>query len=190
MRHADLRWAAVALTLVACKKPPPPAPPEEPPAPAPEIRGLGWEALNPDATLRIQQTATAPDVCEVKCVENKTQAVRWTAKGCRGTALDLRFASPDCSHLLVIHTLPNGSQFRYAVLASSWSQAGIEYEVKGGGMPIDAKKMQPTGTQFRWLRGVLGDAGDKPHFSADGNAVELEALDGSKHTLPFVPVKR
>jgi len=179
-------WLLVCLFFCACKKEPLPAPPPPAPAPAPETRGLGWEALNPDATLRIQQTAKSPTECEVKCVVNATQEVKWTASGCRATALDLRFASPDCTRLAVVHPAPAATAFRYAKLVTIWNPEGIEYEVQGGGLPIDQSKVVSMGTQFRWVKGVMGDPGSKPRFSADGNAIELDALDGSTHLIPFL----
>lgn len=177
---------AVVLLIAACKKEAPAPPPPAAPAPAPETRGLGWEALNPDATLRIQQTATSPTDCEVRCVVNATQEVKWTSQGCRATAIDLRFASPDCTRLVVVHSAPSASAFRYAKLVTVWNESGIEYEVQGGGLPIDQSKIASMGNQFRWVRGVMGEAGTKPHFTADNSGIEFEAIDGSTHTVPFL----
>lgn len=112
--------------------------------------------------------------------------MKWTVSGCRATALDLRFASPDCSHLAVVHPAPGATAFRYAKLVTVWNQDGIEYEVQGGGLPIDPSKVVSMGTQFRWVKGVMGDPGPKPRFTADGNGIELDALDGSTHVLPFL----
>jgi hypothetical protein len=157
--------------------------------PAPDLRGLNWEAFNFDSSLRIEQTAKGEDECEVRCVDNATQAVRWSGGGCRGTALDLRFVSPDCSRLMVVHTLPSASAFRYAKLASVWTEKGLDWELQGGGLAVDQTKMPAAGTSFRWLKGVLDAPGERPHLSADGAAVELETLDGKKQTIPFVPGK-
>ncbi len=193
-----------ALLIIAlastggCSKREAPPPPPAPPAAVtptragpsgPDLRGLAWEALNANASLRIQQTARSEDDCEVRCVENASQQVRWTAKGCRGTSLDLRFASPDCSRLMVVHTLPSASAFRYAVLATVWTQDGVDYELQGGGLGVDPKRIAASGTSFRWLKGVLETPGERPHFTEDGSAIELESLDGSKHVIPFVPVR-
>ncbi len=185
--------------LAGCKKPAPPPPPPSAPEPTPppaagpagpDLRGLNWEVDNFDGSLRIQQRARAKDDCELQCIENATRTAKWTVKGCRGTTLDLRFVSPDCSRLMVVHTLPSASAFRYAVLATIWSEEGKAYEVKGGALPIETQKIAAAGTSFRWLKGVLDAPGERPRYSADGNAVEVESLDGKTHALPFVPAGR
>ena len=188
----------VLFALAGCKKPaappPPPPEPEAPPAapagpPGPDLRGLNWEVDNFDGTLRIQQRARAKDDCELQCIENATHAARWTVKGCRATTLDLRFVSPDCTRLMVVYTLPSASAFRYAVLATVWTEEGKAWEVKGGALPIDTQRTIAAGTSFRWLKGVLDAPGERPRYSADGTAVEVESLDGKTHTLPFVPAR-
>jgi hypothetical protein len=203
---------ALSLSLAACSSkegpapPPPPPPPKEEPAPAPapppapppapgeEIEStkqeLNWTAVSPDNQVALTQTGDLRGKCVVECVRTHSKEQLWRADKCLGTRIDLRFISNDCEKVVVIHQLPKASGIpQQTAVGEVFRRDKRQYVINAGATIKDWSKVRGGGTTFYWLAGVLGMPGTAPHYTADGQAVELWTVDGKQHSIPLTVTK-
>lgn len=205
MPTRGLALTIAAALLCSCKSEKPPPPAAGPPAaevspepagsasaPAPEsARGdpseeLNWTAVSPDNQMALIQNGDLRGQCTARCTRTHTNEVLWTGNRCFGKRIDLRFVSNDCEKVVVIHQLPKASGIpQTTVVGQVFKKDKLDYTINAGATVRDWKKVRSAGTSFYWLAGVLGVPGTAPAYTADGNAVALETIDGKKHTIPL-----
>jgi hypothetical protein len=204
---------ALPLSLVlitACSKgapaqlpPPPPAEATAPPAatpapaaapPAEETEStkvdLNWTAVSPDDQVALVQTGDLRGACVAECSKTHAKQQLWRADKCFGTRLDLRFISNDCEKVVVLHQLPKAAGIpQQTVVGEVFRRDKRQYTINAGATVKDWSKVRSGGTTFYWAAGTLGMPGAPPRYSADGQAVELTAVDGTKHSIPLTVTK-
>jgi len=204
---------SLALLAFACSSkdeaapPPPPPPPAAaaaPPAAAapaaappagsdetdPARQELNWTAVSPDNQMALIQTGDLRRKCVAECTKTHAKQMVWRAEKCFGTRIDLRFVSNDCEKVVVIHQLPKASGIpQQTVVGEVFHRDKRKYTINAGATVKDWSKVRSGGTTFYWLAGTLGMPGPPPRYSADGQAVELETVDGAKHSIPLTVTK-
>jgi len=200
---------SIALIAACSKKEPPPPPPPPPPAEtaaapeppepaAPPVneaadkrkQDLDWTEVYPDDQVALIQTGDLRGMCTAECSKTHAKQQLWRADKCFGTKLDLRFISNDCEKVVVIHQLPKASGIpQQTVVGEVFHREKREYTINAGATVKDWSKVRSGGTTFYWVAGVLGMAGTAPRYSADGQSVELMAVDGTKHSIPLTVKK-
>ena len=182
----------------------PPPPPAEPaataPPPAPAAtelppgtesadstkQDLNWTAVSPDNEVALIQTGDLRGKCVAECSRTHSKQQLWRAEKCLGTRLDLRFVSNDCEKVVVIHQLPKASGIpQQTVVGEVFRRDKRQYTINAGATVKDWSKVRGGGTTFYWVAGTLGLPGTAPHYSKDGQTVELETVDGQKHSIPL-----
>jgi hypothetical protein len=155
-------------------------------------RELSWTAVSPDNQVALIQTGDLRGQCTARCSRTHAGQELWTASKCFGKRIDLRFISNDCERVVVIHQLPRAAGIpQTTVVGQVFRRDKLDYTINAGATVRDWKKVRSAGTSFYWLAGVLGVPGTAPGYAADGSAVELETIDGKKHSIPLtVTVKR
>jgi len=192
---------ALCLAALGCKRERAPEPPKisipeaepAPEAPADDAyRDLRWTAVSENGTAVLAQTPDAAGKCRRVCTGAGNAAV-WSADGCIGKRIDLRFVSNDCEKVVVIHQLPEVSadsrQWPQAEVVHVYKRGDKDYAVPAGGAVRDWKRVRSAGTTFYWLAGALGQPGTAPRYSAGGTAVEFDTVDGNHNSVSLVSKK-
>jgi hypothetical protein len=186
------------VLLAACKKEaPPPAPSDVPaaapaanaePPPAPDLEGdpeLKWFAVSSNSKAVVTHVGQSTGRCKVNCMVGETE--HWTSANCLGRKLDLRFVSNDCEKLVVMHQLPEvDKNWAATALIHIYRKGAPEYVVAVGGIWKTPKALKATGSSFYWMAGALEQPGEPPRYSADGNTVEFDTLDGRRQTVSLL----
>ncbi len=194
-----------ALVLTACRDPAPPEPvaisePEPEPAPVAEptptdegpFRDLGWSAVSADGSAVLMQTHVGGGKCKRTCNDSPQGKAVWTADGCIGKRIDLRFVGNGCERVVVLHQLPkvaSGERWETVAVGHVYRQEKLEYPIAAAGAVRDFKKIRGAGSTFYWLAGALEQPGPAPRYSADGSAVEFVTLDGKQQSIPLIAGK-
>jgi hypothetical protein len=213
MRLKTVCVLLVGALCAGCKDDPPPAPartvdavitrPGEspPPADAPvqtmpaatsdaddPFRDLNWTAVSQDSTAVLMQTHVGDGRCKRVCNDSPNGKELWSADGCIGKKIDLRFVANDCGKSVVLHQLPevkNGARWQEVEVAHVYKEGAQAYAVNAAGAVRDFKKIRSAGNTFYWLSGALNIPGAPPRYSADGDAVEFTTVDGKKQSIPL-----
>ena len=154
------------------------------------IRALNWTAQSHSGNTVLRQRADVAGVCELRCAREQVGVPAeelWTASGCVGTQLDLRFVSEDCERTVVLHPLldPRPNE-RAGAVAHVYKRGALDYPIAAAAVVKDTRRLQRTGMQYLWVKGVMGVQGERPRYTSDGAAVELEAIDGTLQRVPLV----
>jgi hypothetical protein len=199
---------SITLCLGGCRNDPPPPPAPEPATPVtpaaeaeekqptaiatPEaddpFRDFNWSAVSSDGTAVLMQTHVGNAKCRRTCNDAPGAKEVWSADGCVGKRIDLRFVANDCGKAVVLHQLPEvkgGQRWQEIEVAHVYKQGTLAYAVDAAGAVRDFKKIRSAGTTFYWLAGALNVPGVPPKYSADGNAVEFATVDGKKQSIPL-----
>lgn len=151
---------------------------------------LNWTAVSPDNQVALIQTGDLRRRCVSECSRTHEKRLLWRAEKCFGTRIDLRFISNDCEKVVVLHQLPRASGIpQQTVVGEVFKRDRRQYVINAGPTIRDWSKVRSGGTTFYWLAGTLGMPGDPPRYSADGQAVELQTVDGTKHSIPLTVTK-
>ncbi|MFT3709198.1 MAG: hypothetical protein QM817_16265 [Archangium sp.] len=130
--------------------------------------------------------------CVVTC-EGRGGKLMWQREDCIASRNDLRFVSHECEVVLVLRDTP---QVKDSVAASPvgavWFATNVETPVRLHQVADAEKgvKLSDSGKWFGWLAGTLENEGQKPRYSASGQSVEFETLDGVHHELTFDELAR
>lgn len=187
LRVVVLRWALVVLLAnLGCRAPaeatapvPPPVV-EEVAAEAPS-NPLSWSVVSSNGQASLTQTAGAEDACTLRCALQGKQA--WEQPGCLARDSDFAFVADDCATAILILEYPQRAE-------PSWSTV-VAVVVRGTGRPDSfslgevLEHPKGEGRRLRWLAGVVGEPGVKPHVNEAGTAVEFSTLDGVARTVRF-----
>lgn len=189
-----LKHAALALALVAvsgCKKPKPAAPVV--PAPALPIVSPAdtaddprvWKVRSSNQLAVLTQGLGAAGQCELQCeLEGKPAPVWKAVVDCFGQRVDWRFVANDCERTVVLLPSPSrGQAWRKTMVMRVYKRHMLDYPVYGPGVVTDETKLLNQGS---WLKGCFGVAGEPPHYSDDGQAVEFTTVAGSPQRVPLV----
>jgi len=195
---------SIALIAACSKKeapaPPPPPPAEAADAPAPPEpaapqagdraegikQDLDWTTVSPDDQVALIQTGDLRGRCVAECSKTHAKQQLWRTEKCFGTKLDLRFISNDCEKVVVIHQLPKASGIpQQTAVGEVFHRDKREYAINAGATVKDWSRVRSAGSTFYWVAGTLGMPGTPPRYSADGQAVELTTVDGTKHSIPL-----
>jgi hypothetical protein len=173
-----------------------PTAPAATPEPAPGTESdskkteLSWTAVSPDDQAALIQTGDLRGQCVAECSKGHGAEKLWRAEKCFGTKLDLRFISNDCEKVVVLHQLPRSAGIpQQTVVGEVFQRDKRKYTINAGATVKDWSKVRSGGNTFYWVAGTLGMPGTAPHYSADGQAVELETVDGKKHSIPLTVTK-
>lgn len=203
-----MRWTAalcaLVLTLTGCKdgseqSAPPPAPADagwagDVPAmeaTAPDdgpFRDLSWTAVSADGTATLTQSHIGGAKCRRTCNDGPGGAEVWSAEGCIGKRIDLRFVGNGCERVVVLHqlpTVPSGRRWEEVEVGHVYNRDRLDYAIQAAGAVRDFKKIRSAGNTFYWLAGALDLPGQAPAYSADGAAVELTTVDGKQQSIPL-----
>jgi hypothetical protein len=147
---------------------------------------MTWLTVSADSQVTVEQKGAGKDKCTVVATRAPNETL-WTSTSCLGSRLDLRFVANDGVRVVVLHPLPKSSKLepRRAQVGHVYDRGQLAYAVNAGGAIRDWTKVKSAGAQFYWLKGVMGQPGEAPRYSADGMAVDLEAIDGTKHAIPL-----
>ncbi|MGQ0506676.1 MAG: hypothetical protein ACT4TC_15295 [Myxococcaceae bacterium] len=150
-----------------------------------DARDRTWVTVSANNQALLRQLGKADGFCETKCTI--ADQVIWESNLCLGKKLDLRFVGNDCEKAAVMHQLPEPNPDpSEAVLVHVYRRGALEYPVHTRGVVRSPKASRPTGSSFYWIAGALGQPGSPPRYSADGNRVEFETLDGKKQNVPLL----
>jgi len=150
-----------------------------------EMRALTWKAYSADGTT-LEQKALDVKTCKLSCKDAQGQE-RWSATGCVGHMVDLRFLANDCERIAVFHQLPQRAhRWQTMELISVYSRAKPDYTVQAGGLFKKESAMVSNGASYYWLAGALERPGTAPHYTEDGKGVAYETLDGHAYVMPLL----
>lgn len=153
-------------------------------------QALDWTAVSPDDQVALVQTGDLRGLCVTECSRTHAKQQLWRVEKCFGTKLDLRFVSNDCEKVVVIHQLPKALGIpQQSVVGEVFRRDKRQYTINAGATVKDWSKVRSAGSTFYWLAGTLGMPGTAPRYSADGQAVELTTVDGTKHSIPLTVTK-
>lgn len=152
-----------------------------------------WTTVSADGTAVISHGSDGQGKCRRTCTDAPGAEV-WSAEGCIAKRHDLRFVANDCGKVVVLYQLPEvkvseRERWRQAPVIRVYAREKLDREVTAAGAVRDWKAVRSAGTTFYWLGGALGQPGLAPRYSSDGNAVELQSIDGQayKMTLTSTP---
>ncbi len=147
---------------------------------------LGWRVLSADAALVLEQTAEAPGTCRVSCTRPKEQKELWSAQVCLATKSELVFIDASCERIITIQPLPQTEGSWKATPVVRVFQRTEQQRVMSANQFVrDEQKLRMLTRYFRWMEGGGGTPGVPPRYRDDGLGVDLEAIDGMRHTIPF-----
>lgn len=142
-----------------------------------------WTVTSGNGSATLTQTALPDDACSLRCELKGKPA--WTQQTCLGRNTDFAFVSEDCATSLLL--------FEYPLRAATTQETPIAVVLKadGGltqlklGQLLDVSRLRGEGRRVRWLAGVVGEPGVKPHLNSAGTALEFATLDGADCTVRF-----
>ena len=164
------------------------ASPETPSGPEAE-----WSEPNAQATYLMKQVAKDGG-CHFQVIHDADQSVAWELDACFGAKSDKKFLSLDGSRLIVIATLPSAS----GTQAANWPDSTVVWLFEKGHpagfataqqLVKDGSAVRREVSHFSWLQGADGVPGVPPHYNEAGDAVELDAIDGTHSQLKFAGFK-
>lgn len=147
-------------------------------APSPQ---LTWSVISPSGAARLMQTALPDDACALECeVSGKSS---WKVQSCLGRGTDFNFVSNDCATVLTLFEYPlkTGTPDSTAVAAALVGGTAMRvFRLGELGAPSRGE-----GKRIRWLGGVVGEPGVKPHLNSAETGIEFMTVDGQAHTVRF-----
>lgn len=159
----------------------------------PEGSDIPWSEPNADATYVVKQSE-GPRGCHLQVVHDADQSVLWESDGCFGGKADKKFLSKDGRRLIVIAAFPaaegkDASEWRKSSVAWLFDKGVLVSSAVAGQFVKDGSDVRRRVSHFSWLQGVDGVPGVPPRYSDAGDAVELDAIDGTHSTLHFAGFK-
>lgn len=162
----------VAVSLgCRAKEAPPPLPPPEPPPAAPPGNPLTWSITSFGGQATLSQTSLS-DTCSLECTRAGQQV--WRRPLCLGRSGDFAFISDDCASGVLFLEYPLRGTPVVLVLNAAGAATPFTLEQ----VMREPARTRGEGRRIRWLAGVVGEPGVKPHLSAGGDAVEFTTLEG------------
>lgn len=148
-------------------------------APSPQFT---WSVSSPNGAARLMQTALEADACALECeVSGKSS---WKVQSCLSRGTDFNFVSNDCATALTLYEYPlkTGTPESTAVAAALVGKGTAVRVFRLGelGSPSSGE-----GKRMRWLGGVVGEPGVKPHVNSTETGIEFMTVDGQAHTVRF-----
>lgn len=140
-----------------------------------------WSVTSPSGAARLSQTALPNEACSLECEVSGKPA--WKAQSCLGRGTDFAFVSNDCGSTFVLFEYPPnvGTPGATPVAVSMTGGAGLRvFRLSDLGAPTRGE-----GRRVRWLGGVVGEPGVKPHVNGAETGIEFMTLDGQVHTVRF-----
>jgi hypothetical protein len=170
-----------------------------PQEPSPPGETLLWTTVSPSGSARVTAVRVEGH-CSTRCAVRESE--RWVAPTCVAGEADHRFVSDDCATFVSLTDAPiaDPALARSVVgtvrgLSGEWVplrlgrvlRRGADGQlVDGEGAPLySSVNRAPTSKWFAWLKGALGAPGARPGYSADGQGVRFDTIDGGRHLLPF-----
>lgn len=142
---------------------------------------LSWSVRSSSDTALLTQTGLPDDVCSLKC-SLKGKDV-WEKQTCFGRGMDFAFVSDDCGTAVLINEYPlrlgGGTPVAVSLTAGGVMRVYRLEEL------MDPARTKGEGRRVRWLAGVAGEPGVKPHLDAGGTRVEFSTVDGVSHSVRF-----
>lgn len=174
----------VVVSSLACRKA---AAPVAPPTPvveedvAPPPNPLRWSVSSPNRSALLSQTAFGAAGCEVVCVVEGKPA--WREPGCLARDTDFAFVANDCAFALLLFEYPlRGTSTETTQVATLMRGATARRNVALQEL-MEASKANGEGRRVRWLTGVAGESGLKPHLNEAGTAIEFSTVDGQQRVV-------
>lgn len=148
---------------------------------------LSWQVLSADASAVLEQTSTAPGTCQVSCRRPKQQSPQvWSAESCLAIKSELVFVDNACERVITIDPLPKiENDWRATPVVRVFKRSEQERVMSANQFVRDSNKLRMLTKVFRWAEGVAGTPGVPPRYREDALGVDLEAIDGMRHTIPF-----
>ena len=155
----------------------------------PEGPDIPWSEPNGEATYVVTQTAQGRG-CHLQVTHDADDAVLWEADGCYGGQGDKKFLSRDGKRLIVIASFPAapGKQavgWRTSTVAWLFEKGVLVQSAVAGQFVKEGSEVRRSVSHFEWLQGVDRVPGVPPRYSDKGDAVELDAIDGTHARLAF-----
>lgn len=150
-------------------------------------RELSWQVLSADASAVLEQTSTGPGACQVSCRRPKQpEPLVWSAERCLATKSELVFVDNACERVITLQPLPQiENDWRATTVVRVFKRAEQERVMSANQFVRDTNKLRMLTKVFRWAEGVAGTPGVPPRYREDALGVDLEAIDGMRHTVPF-----
>lgn len=176
MGFARVAFGVLLLSVTtACRAreapPPPPPPPEVAPGDP-----LSWSIVSFGGHATLSQTSLA-DTCSLECTHQGKRV--WQRQLCLGRSTDFAFVADDCASGVIFMEYP----LRSTPVALLLDGAGATVPITLDQVMRDPSRTRGQGRRIRWLAGVVGEPGVKPHLSAAGDAVEFATLDGANRSV-------
>ena len=148
-------------------------------APSPQ---QSWAITSSNGGATIAQAASAADACVVRCTVAGKEL--WSKPVCLGRSTDFIFVSEDCAAALVLSEYPQRLE-PVALTPVASSVSGGEVRTFRLREVMDEAATRGEGKRVRWLQGVVGEPGVRPHLNPKGDGIELTTLDGVSHAVRF-----
>lgn len=142
---------------------------------------LSWSVRSPDGNTQLTQTGLPDDACELECAISGKPA--WSFAGCLGRVSDFNFVSNDCSTAVTL--------LEYPLKKATPATTPVALAIVGGTTTRTfflgqlGATSRGDGKRMRWLAGVVGEPGVKPHLNADETGIEFMTVDGRLRTVRF-----
>lgn len=147
---------------------------------------LSWHVVSEDASVALEQTATAPGACRVSCKRSRQKQELWSAQTCLAAKSELVFVDAACERIITLQPLPQTEgDWRATPVVRVFKRAEQERVMSANQFVRDAQKLRTLTRYFRWVEGAAGTPGVPPRYRDDGLGVDLVAIDGMRHTIPF-----
>jgi hypothetical protein len=145
-----------------------------------------WKTYSPDGHSVLSQVCTGERSCTLRCTVGEARDAAWTVRPVFvADANDERFVSDDCAHVWVVYPVASTQGLALAPAAVFLTAGKLTCAIPLSGFVRKFDKVRTLSAHVEWLRGELGSEGRPPHYAADGDAVELDTLDGLHHRLAF-----
>lgn len=160
----------------------------------PQPSDAAWSRPNAAATYVARQTAVG-EGCHLEVVHLADAQVLWQANVCFGGRTDRVFLSPDGRRLIALATLPaargrGAAHWRDAEVAWLFDRGALLGSARAGQLVKRGGAVRREVSHFSWLQGENGVPGVPPRYDDAGDAVELDAIDGTHATLRFSGFER
>ena len=147
-----------------------------------------WTVSSWRGVATLTQTALPDDACSLHCEVSGKKA--WVREACLVRKTDFIFVSDDCGAVVTLNEYPlRADKTELTPLAATLTVKGnppeFSHRVIRLGEFVDASGLPGEGRRVRWLAGVVGEPGTRPHVSADGTAIEFSTLDGTSRSVRF-----
>lgn len=149
--------------------------------------GQSFSVVSRSAQRELSQDPAAGG-CTLRCRNLETKQELWTANVCIAARGDRVFVDDHCEHAVVFFHLPDVvARWQTSPVVRVYKRGEKTHEFLAMHFVRAERKVRMLTRKFEWLAGLNSARGVPPRLRDDGLGVDFEAIDGTRHMMPFEP---